>query len=263
MAPPADHDPAEADNDPAALLHAILEYQNVHRAWMAAPDATRAHQRTLVTQSLEALWPLLAQALASVARSWTAAYRQRSPGTMPFAEAVADWSVALCIEVIETLPRLTFEAGRNPGPLLRTIARRRSMDEYRRWSRATNNGEKASPAPEPAEEPQPAARFREIALDDRLLSALADTPDIAGGEFEAALIEQLDRRELFAQVVAYWNRELTAEDWVLVTERYLKEPETPYEELIELLGEGWTSVRARKRLSRILERTAKYVQTSR
>ncbi len=262
MTAPEEPDIVEWDDQANALLRALLHYQAAHQAWITAPEAMQAAQRSRVKHSLEILWPLLDTTLAPVARSWSVAYRQRSPGALNYSAATTELTVILCIEMIDTIPRLTFEPRRNPAPLLRTIARRRSVDEYRRWSRATDAGERAPPTSDPDHEVQRTPRIREISLDDILLSALVEASSLSGGAFEAALIEQLDRQALFHQIALYWNRELTAEDWLLVQERYIKDPPTPYDELVGHLGTDWSSVRARKRLSRILERTAAFLQTS-
>lgn len=262
MTAPDDADPGAWDDQAQTLLLALLAYQTAHQQWLGAVDTQRATQRTQVKHALERLWPLLEQALAPVARSWSNAYRQRTPGAMNFSEATTELLVSLCLEMVDTIPRLTFEPRRNPAPLLRTIARRRSMDEYRRWTRATDPGERAPPTPTPDSDAQHTSRIRELSLDDTILSALAEAANHSGGAFEAALIEQIDRRTLFRKIAQYWNRELSADDWVLVQERYIKDPPTPYDELIVRLGAEWSSVRARKRLSRILERTAAFLQSS-
>lgn len=260
MTAPAEPDLVEWDDQAARLFDALQTYQTRHREWIAADASTGGAARLRVRQALETLWPFLEQTLAPVARSWSAAYRQRTPGTLNYAEASAELLVNLCVELIDTIPRLTFEPGRNPAPFLRTIARRRSVDDYRRWSRATDPGERAPPAEPDAE--QRSARIREISLDGTLLAALAEASGLAGGAFEAALIEQIDRQTLLTHIAHYWNRELTREDWFLVHERYIKDPPTPYEDLIAELGVDWSSARARKRLSRILERTAAFLEQS-
>lgn len=259
MTAPAEPDMVEWDDQADMLLDALLAYQDRHRAWIAAPEDAKSLAQEHVRQAINRLWPLLEQTLAIVARSWSAAYRQRTPGTLSYAEATADLSTILCMDILDTLPRLSFEPDRNPAPFLRTIARRRAVDEYRRWSRATDAGERAPPSFN-ANGEQRTARVREISLDDTLLSALAEASNLAGGAFEAALIEQIDRHALLTQIAQYWNRELTHEDWLLVYERHIKDPPTPYEELIAHLGAGWSNARARKRLSRILERTAHFLE---
>jgi hypothetical protein len=259
MTAPAEPDMVQWDDHADALLDALLVYQARHRAWIEAPEETKPLELSHVRQAINRLWPLLELTVATVARSWSTAYRQRTPGTASYAEATADLSVILCMEILGTLPRVTFEPDRNPAPLLRTIARRRAVDEYRRWSRATDPGERAPPSSDPNAE-QRSSRIREISLEDTLLSALAEASSLAGGAFEAALIEQIDRHTLLTQIAQYWNRELTHKDWLLVHERYIKDPPTPYEELITQLGADWSSARARKRLSRILERTAAFLE---
>lgn len=262
MTAPDKPDTGEWDDQAQMLLLALLAYQTAHRNWIGAVEVQHPIQRAQVKHALERLWPLLEQALAPVARSWSNAYRQRAPGAMNFSEAATELTVSLCLEMVDTIPRLTFEPQRNPAPLLRTIARRRSMDEYRRWTRATDPGERAPPTPPPDSDAQRTARIRELSLDDTILSALAEAANHSGSAFEAALIEQIDRRALFSKIAQYWNRELSADDWLLVQERYIKDPPTPYDELIIRLGAEWSSARARKRLSRILERTAAFLQNS-
>lgn len=241
--------------DSAALLRAVLTYQQLHQEWRSATDAAaREALRERLAQAMQALWPLVSAALRPVARQWARSHQLSEPGGQSWAAAVEDTTTSLCLDVIDRLPRVPIREHENLVGLLRTIARRREIDNYRRLTRG-QAGPSASPAETAA--PAPSPRRQVLPLDDTLLQTCADS--LSQG-FEAAVIEREYRRDLASHVLAFCRAHLSADEAWILEQRLLREPPTPHEAIAAALGPPWNTELVRARFSRITRRIRQHLR---
>lgn len=249
---PDGHEP-----DPEALAGAARAYQQAYRLWQSAPagpqqEALREHVR----QAVYDLWPLLGAVLLPVAHRWARSHQLALPSADSWRAAVDETLTSLCLEILDVLPRLELRPGESPAGLLRTIARRREIDSYRRLTRDERPPAQPERAASPDNDRPP--RRRQVSLDEGLLEDCADT---LGQSLESQVIEHEYRRQVRDLTLSYWRSHLSVQEALIIRERLLRDPPSRHDHIAEMLGEPWTSELVRTRLHRLLKRTREHLRS--
>jgi hypothetical protein len=250
---------------PALVLH----YQRLYRSWSIETEPERrAALRDSLCACQEQLWPLLAEPLLSVARSWlhggVARDMLASPACYPSLEEVMrSLAMNMYIHVLDALPQIQVDPSKNLLAYLKTIAKRGMFDEqqriYRSGPRRPSN---------PADENSLAPGSRDAHMWNQHSAShgvspsgadAADLPDPQSLDFENQIAALLDQRACCQAIWTFWETLGEAEQRIVLL-RWNREPPVPYEDIALQLGPGWTAQTIRQRHCRLLQRTRDHLQ---
>lgn len=132
-----------------------------------------------------------------------------------------------------------------PG-LLRKVARRRAIDEYRKLFGRPKKGRATSSRSHDSKESAPP---RIVSLE-----LLANLVDVASPDREDNWVARLENETLEQLVVELWSK-LPYPDDLIMQLRWDETPPRPFLSIAKHLGPGWTEATVRKRHQRVLEKT--------
>lgn len=233
-------------DDPTALelvRIAIRNFQSAYGVWIETAKQPFEHEvaRLQLHSAQDQLLSLIADTLLKVARRWIGSMDGRSLASVDDDDALMSLALTLYLDVIEELPKTEIVQSKNPLSLIKTIAHRRMSDRYRRSKRVF--------------------AVRTLLRSDDV-SVSSDTPeqeivDPESLNFEEVLVDRLYSEALIEDIWKYWGATLSSEDQKIMRHRE-KDPPTPFTELAEMLGSGYTEGMVKMRHHRIIERTRNY-----
>lgn len=243
-------------SSPDPVVEVVQKYQRLYACWGAAHDPLERDQLRLQLRNVqEILWTLIADALMQIARGWAGSVVGKEHMSVAPDDALTSLALSLYIYVAEELPRLTIDPSKNVLGLLMTIVRRRLIDEQRKLRREIGSAPRGSriDAAQPdlgIQTSGVSAIYHEIPLEE--------IADPHSKETEEQLIDRLYNQALWEGIHDYWQRTLTPEDQ-LIMQRWESDPPTPFRQIADTIGTGWTESMVRQRHYRIMKRTRQYL----
>ncbi len=253
------------------LIQAIQDVKHAMALLAAAGPDRREDLREQVRERLYVLWMLLAEPLMWVAAGWTNGgsfedlIRVRTRR-----DALEALAMGMFLNIIEALPSVTIDPEKNVLGLLLTIARRGIARENRQIYQSTprkptNKASAPNPlpgTPDASMAPLPVSASGPMGVIDGERGEQVEPVDPASLEIEERLLRACHHQECW-DALREWMGTLSRENLLILKARWFADPPVPYEDIVQMLGAGWTAAATRRRLSRLLDAAAQWLRERR
>jgi hypothetical protein len=250
------------------LIQAIQDVKYAMAMLAAADPDDHEGLREQIRESQYVLWMLLAEPLMRVAAGWTNSgsfedlIRVRARR-----DALEALAMGMFLNIIEALPSVNIDPERNVLGLLLTIARRGIARENRQIyqrtpRRPTHTTQELNPLPgtrDASMAPPPLSASGPMGIIDGERGEQIEPVDPASLEIEESLLRACHHRQCW-DALQEWMGTLSRENLLILKARWFADPPSPYEDIVQMLGAGWTTAAARRRLSRLLDAAAEWLR---
>ncbi len=244
---------SDITTDNASLADLIEAYQDTFVRWQSAPvgEGKEQHRKEL-RAVVEMLWPRLQVIVQPLAQRWARWYLVDLGGSRGWSDAVDSVNANMCLDLIDELPGLSIQRDKRIDALLRTIAQRRIIDEYRSTLRRKGYQRSSDDSAAQARD-HPQTTY----LDDELINAI---PDELSSTITTQVHESMHLQQCWEAVSAFLDARLSPKERVIFRER-LRDPPTSHRDIAVILGEPWTESSTRKRFSRLIEEAREHLRS--